>query len=423
MSVDPSNAVVITGVGVVSPIGVGRADFWTAMLQGTSGIRRLDGRMGDVGELAVGGTLRDFDPKAHVRPRKALKVMCREIQTAFAAASLAQTDAQLVPEQLPSDRLATVFGSEMMSGDAEELVDAMLEFGIRDDSPQVANFGSAAMRKMYPLWMLKYLPNMATCHVGIALGALGPNNTVVLGDTSGLAALVEGSSVLDRGMADCLLTGAAGTRISSTRFIFHAGLSAGSVRQPIASSSRPFARDRDGVIGGEGAAVLVLEKANQAAARGATPLTQVVGSAIRFVSTVGDPRRVGQATQLAIEAALAAADLPASEVGAVVSHAMGHPEIDAAEATVLHQLFSAQTPVVAPIAALGHTGAAAGSLALVTAALISESNVVPPTVNADGLDPACQIRLLSAAEELKKPAVLVTGFTLQGHAAAVVLRR
>lgn len=412
--------VVITGVGVVSPIGIGHEPFWQAMSTGQSGIRWLDGGTGEVASVGFGGQLVDFDPRAYVRPRKALKVMSREIQTAFSAASMAMEHAAFEPSMLPADRVATIFGSEMMSGEPEELADALQQCGVTTGNVRAAEFGEAATRNMFPLWLLKYLPNMAACHVGIAVGALGPNNTLVLGDTSAHAAVIESASVLRRGIADCVISGAAGTRISPTRLVYRSGLGIPSLRDPVATSSRPLAADRDGVVAGEGAACLILESEAAASRRGARPLAAMIGSAVRFVPSPDGISGSFEAIQKAIEGALADAGVAAEELGMVVSHAMGDQRIDAAEAAAIERLGDA-LPVVAPIAAMGHTGAASGSLDLATAVLALMHRVIPPTVNAVDRDPACRVRLLSDAQPLERPLVLVISHTPQGHAAAIVL--
>lgn len=417
---------VITGVGVVSPIGIGKAAFWDSLLAGKSGIRDLDGPLGGIATHGVGGKLLDFDPKAHVRPRKALKVMCREIQTAFAASNLAFEDAALTADSVSPESIGTVFGSEMMSGEPEELVDTMLDCDVTSGQPRESDFGESAMRKIYPLWMLKYLPNMATCHVGIMLGALGPNNTLVLGDTSAAAALTESLSVLRRGLARVMITGAAGTRLSPSRTIFTGGLQPGSRRLPLCASSRPMARDRDGVIAGEAAGILVLEKRDSAVGRGVRPIASVVGAASRFIPGSTNGRQwvgdVDAAIRASIEAALRDAKISADEVGAIVSHSMGHVEIDAAEARVIESVFGSRTPVFAPIASLGHTGAASAAMSLVSATLILENQQIPATLNSADLDPTCCVNLLTESARLEKPVVVVLSHTAQGGAVTVVLR-
>ncbi len=224
----PRSNVVITGMGVVSSIGIGCDAFFQALLDRRSGITSLANRTDEgpgPGEadvppgLWVGGPITDFDAKQYVRPRKALKVMCREIQTAFAASQLAVESAGL-GEALPADpagsvkpsELGTVFGSEMYYGPPREMEDT-IRACLRDDgSFDATKFGGAAMKQIMPLWMLKYLPNMPACHVGIALNAQGPNNSVVLGDVSGPAAVIEAASCIDRGIAKIMIAAASGTR-------------------------------------------------------------------------------------------------------------------------------------------------------------------------------------------------------------------
>ncbi|MEZ6091114.1 MAG: beta-ketoacyl synthase N-terminal-like domain-containing protein [Pirellulaceae bacterium] len=166
-----------------------------------------------------GGQLTDFDPKAYVRPRKTLKVMCRELQTAFSACSMATQHSELDIESVAKERVGTVFGSEMLYGEPDEIYSTVAR-----SSPegrfQPDLWGESAMKEIFPLWMLKYLPNMAACHYGIALGALGPNNTIVMGDTSGLSALIESISVIQRDAADVMVVCSTGTRVSLPRLLY-----------------------------------------------------------------------------------------------------------------------------------------------------------------------------------------------------------
>jgi 3-oxoacyl-[acyl-carrier-protein] synthase II len=412
--------VFITGVGVVSALGNSFSDFSRAIYAGESGIRQLTGSVGQNLEIGFGGELINFDGRDYVRPRKALKVMARELQTAYATAMMAMQQANLEPHSYPADRLGTIFGSEMMSGEPEELADAMIDCGVRSNAPRVADFGESAMKMMFPLWMLKYLPNMAACHVGIALGALGPNNSLVLGDTSAAAALVESANVLERGWADCIISGAAGTKISPTRLMYRSDVQVPSRRNPIETSSRPMAVDRDGIVGGEGAACFVVESAVNALQRGGRPLAQLSGTAIRFVSSGHSDDHLQKAIFLAVTAALEEAGIDRSAVGLVISHAMGHPRIDQAEAMAIHQFFGDRVPVFAPISYLGHTGAASGAMGIAAALMALETKVIPSTLNAEHRDPKCPVNLTTGTQTLSTSHVLVLSHTAQGHVVALI---
>ena len=232
--------IAITGVGVVCPIGIGTTAYWDSLSLGRSGVQHLHLYDGCT-ELPVpfGGAVADFDAKQYVRPRKSLKVMCRDIQLAFAAADLACVDGGIQQRRIDPERLGVVFGADMMNCDAEEMIAAYR--GCMDDGKfAFARWGQSAMAGLYPLTMLKYLPNMAACHVGIAQDARGHNNTIVLGDVSSLAAVAEAARVLQRGRADVIIAGGASTRIHPTLWIRSQILAFSRRSDETAAACRPF---------------------------------------------------------------------------------------------------------------------------------------------------------------------------------------
>lgn len=416
---------VITGLGAVSPLGVGVRAYWEALLAGNSGIGILPHRNPEssAGRDSVGGFIRDFDPKAHVRPRKTLKVMSRELQTAFAAAVMAYRDSALEAylesqSNFDRQRIGTVFGSEMLYGSPGELSDTIREAASPGQVASLPAYGPAAMKHIYPLWMLKYLPNMAACHVGIAVRALGPNNTIVLGDSSAPAALIESISCIDRGIADVMFTGATGNNVNESGILYRGSVPLGSIRDPLEDSSIPFGGSRDGAIGGEAAAAMLVESAEHAAARKATPLARIAGSAVRFIPAEG--RGSPAAIAAVIEAACDQAAVRAADLGAVVSFGVGDPLQDRAEQQVLAAVLP-EVPVTAPVAAIGHCGAASGSIHLVTAVLMLLHRQIPPTRTADQVPDAEPVNVCMRVRPLERDSVLVLTHTPQGHAAAIVL--
>lgn len=457
----PQSTVVITGLGVVTSIGIGADEFFDALLGGQSGITSLADRTDEGAKPAadsqptglwIGGPIVHFDAKQYVRPRKALKVMCREIQTSFAASQLAIQHAGL-SDRLPksedadaetTDRssggspdcfapadIGTVFGSEMFYGPASEMEDAIRacfdDAGHFDESA----FGAAAMKKVLPLWMLKYLPNMPACHVGIALGAHGPNNTLVLGDVSGPAAMIEAAGVLRRGIARMMIAGAAGTRINTTRMNYRGDLPIASVYNPLHLSSRPYDPASVGVVGGEAAASLVLENEADASARGSQGLARLVSHASRFIASGGmslplrtsdigavNARGSAAAIAAAIEGAIRSAGLRPSDIAAVVGHGMGDPVIDAAERSAIESTLPG-VPVTSPIAALGHTGAASGLIAVVTGVMVIARKMIPPTIGDASPDGA--LNLVRTPRPLAGDHVLSLTHTSEGNATAIVL--
>lgn len=435
--------VVITGLGVVSSIGIGCDLFFESLLSKRSGVcslsERTDGhaKPGVVDQPAgmwIGSPVLDFEPKQYVRPRKALKVMCREIQMSFAASQLAIEHAGL-GESMPADEdglyrpqdIGTVFGSEMFYGPPTEMEDAIRHCMREDGTVDGSKFGNYAMKDIMPLWMLKYLPNMPACHVGIALNAHGPNNTQVVGDVSGPTAMMEAESCLRRGIAKLMFCGAAGTRINTTRMNYSGDLPIPDVSDPISHSSRPHDPAATGVVGGEGAVTMTMEFESDARSRGANVIAAVRSCVSRFVpssamrqserSNIDDGMRgSSEAIKIAIDGAIAQANLTPSDIGMVVSHAMGDQAIDSAERHALDQSLPG-VPLVAPMATLGHTGAASGTFGMLVGAMSVANRVIPPTINAD----VTQGRCLDQAETLREGNALCLSHTPEGNAVAVVL--
>jgi 3-oxoacyl-[acyl-carrier-protein] synthase II len=446
---NPSN-VVITGIGVVSAIGMSGDAYFDSLLNLRSGIQSLAARTDDGAKpngdatpagLWIGAPVVDFDPKPFVRPRKALKVMCREIQTAFVASQLAIMNANLeslMPcdpaGKIKPDRVGAVFGSEMLYGPPKDMVDSFSESVDENGVFDPSRFGAAAMRGVMPLWMLKYLPNMPACHIGIAVNAHGPNNSLILGDVSGPAALMEASSYISRGVADLMITGSTGTRINTTRLNYRNDLPIADVTDPISRCSRPHDPSSLGVIGGEGAAALIIESSQHAAQREVDPIALIAGSASRFIASDAiryghrtnashppNSRGSSEAITLAIKGAIDQAHrqfgYTASDIGAILSHGMGDPCTDGAEERALRQILP-DVPVVAPIASIGHTGAASGGISIATAALSLARRTILPTLNAERSE---NVHLLSKSQPLTKSCVICLSHTSDGSATAIVL--
>ncbi len=443
----PQCNVVITGVGVVSSIGTGGDAFFQSLLNKRSGITSLANRT-DGGPqpaedsqpagLWIGGPLPDFNAKQYVRPRKALKVMSREIQIAFAASQLAIEHAgldSLVPASpegpLTPAAIGTVFGTEMFYGPPAEMEDAMRACTDSDGAIDTSLFGNAVMKNVMPLWMLKYLPNMPACHVGISINAQGPNNSIVLGDVSGPAALIESASCLERGPASIMLAGSCGTRINTTRMNYSGDLPIADVYHDLVRSSRPFDPQSRGVVGGEGAATVVLETPEQVTTRKGKPLAIVRSYASRFVPSenmrqgkrrtdINEPNLRGsrQAIELAIRSALADAQVEPQQIGLVVSHGMGDPVMDQQEREALLATVP-DSPVTATMAAIGHTGAAAGMMNVATAALAISHRKIPPTARTETT--SADVRFVDQETTLDSDHVLVITHTSNGNAIALIL--
>jgi 3-oxoacyl-[acyl-carrier-protein] synthase II len=415
----PPPEVVITGLGVVSPIGIGRAAFRDALYAGRSGVRRIESF--DASELPIdfGGEVADFDPKQYVRPRKSLKVMSREIQFGFAAADLAMTDANLATDGVDSDRFGVVYGADMIYCEPDELA-AAYRACLADKRFDFARWGSHALAEMYPLWLLKYLPNMSACHVSIAMDARGPSNSITLGEVSSLVAIMEATRIIQRGAADVMLAGGASNRLHPNVMIFRNQSLLSHRRDNPAAACRPFDRDRDGMVAGEGAGAVVLESRAHAEARGAKILASVLG----FGNTFAAPRRgeaTAQAAHRAMQAALRESGVAGEEIGHVNASGLSTILHDRAEAEAIAALFG-DAPVTAPTSLFGHLGASAGAVELVASLLAIDEGRLAATINGDQPDPACPINVVRGRPSvLKNPSAIVFSQSPHGQAVAMAI--
>jgi len=411
--------IVITGAGVVSPIGIGQEAFWASLCEGRSGVRRLS-IFNDPDLIPFGGEVIDFNPKDYVRQRKSLKVMSRDIQLAFAAAHLACHEARHRERPIDPERLGIVFGDDMISCELQELAPAFRDC-IVDGQFDFHRWGKAAMTEIFPLWMLKYLPNMPACHIGIAQDARGPNNTLTLGDVSSLSAAAEAVRVIERGAADAMIVGGAGSKIHPT-MLFRGGIFELSRRSDDPSgASRPFDATRDGMVNGEGAAAFMFEAKEHAQARGAAVLARVLGYCAAFEPTSNGRILQGISIRQAILGALGDSGIRPAEVGCVVAHGISTIRDDRREASAIREVLG-DVAVTAPKSYFGHLGAGCGAVDMVAGILALKHGLVPPTLNYRVPDPQCPVRVVhDRPQPLEQPVVMILSHTHYGQAVAVVL--
>lgn len=412
--------VVITGVGVVSPIGIGRAAYWDSLMQGRSGIAPFSFAGGTDLPVKFGGQIRDFDGKEFVKPRKSLKVMCREIQTGYAAAMLAIADAGLSAGVVQPERFGVVYGSEVFGCDIEEMADAYRKC-VRNGELRAELWGESAMSDLYPLWMLKYLPNMVACHLAIVQDARGPNNTITLDEASALMAFIEGVCAIQRGAADVMIAGGAGTRVNLTRFLYRGDHQWSHRPDEPERASRPFDALRDGIVVGEGAGAMLLESRAHAEARGARILARVLGfgRSVEFMPD-GQAGR-GDGMRRAMQIALRSAGLAASDIGHVNAHGASGIKHDRMEAQAIRDVLG-ETPVTALKSYFGDLGAGGGAVELVGSVLAVNSGQVPATLNYEVPDPECPVNVIAGAPlATSKNIALSLNQATSGQTAAVII--
>jgi len=271
--------VVVTGIGLITACGKGWQPYWDAVVHGRSHIRYLSSLALNGFPSRLAGEVVEFDPSEYVKKRKLLKVMSREIQLAVAASQYAIEDSGLDVSQTDRFRFGVSLGTGIINTDLDEIGVGIRSALDESGSFQMTKFGQEGIRALFPLWFLKYLPNMPACHISIAQGLQGPNNTITTSAAAATQAVGEGFRVIKRGDADLMLAGGTDSKINAmgiSRFHLLGLLSSRNGASP-EKIYCPFDSRSDGLLLGEGAGLLMLEERNHALKRGARIYGEIIG--------------------------------------------------------------------------------------------------------------------------------------------------
>lgn len=415
--------IVVTGMGIVSPLGCGVSHVWQSLLQGNSGISRLPEDIVDDIPCKVAGQVpsveqdpqHGFDPLS-VIPAKERKKMDRFIEFALVAAHEALSQAGWFPEdQAAKDRTATVIATGI--GGFNEIANAVR---ITD---------SRGPRRLSPFTIPSFLANLAAGHVSIAHGFRGPIGAPVTACAAGAQAIGDAARMIRSGEADIALCGgseAAIHRVSLAGFAAARALSSGFNDFPTAAS-RPFDRDRDGFVMGEGAGLLVIESLEHAQARGAMPLAELVGygtSADAYHLTAGPED--GNGARRAMEAAIRQAGIKAEDIQHINAHATSTQVGDKGELAAIKSVFgSTPVAVTSTKSATGHLLGAAGGIEAIFTIQALREQIVPPTLNLHNPDDEADgVNLVALkAHPLGMRYALSNGFGFGGVNASLLLKR
>jgi len=428
--------VVVTGIGIISPLGIGSKAHWESLLAGTVGIRRIStfdpaGFPCQIAGEAPPFKIGDFVPRAY---RKATKVMARDIELAIVAADDAFKDAGL---QSPAytdkpnfngTRFGCNIGAGLINTELNELTAAMTT--ARSESERnrldLTRWGKDGMTQLTPLWLLKYLPNMLACHVTIIHQLKGPSNTITCADASSHLAIGEAFRTIQRGSADLAICGGAESKVNEMGIMRHGLLKrlTESHNDSPTSAVRPFDQDASGTALSEGGGLLILEEYESAKSRGAKIYTELVGfAASQDTYKITDPDPTGRNYARAITGALRDAGLKPEDVSLMIPNGLGIPSADRAELAALKTVFASRLPDVPISLTKAQTGSlAAGSgVDAGTAVLAIANGKIPPSVNT--IKPV-ETRL-NVSKESRDAAVDVcvsSVYSLGGQNAALVFR-
>lgn len=411
--------VVITAVGIVSPIGVGNDEVWTSLETRTSGVRPVPELVEAGLPVPICGTVTDFEAKRYVKPRKSLKVMSRETQLGFAAAEIAWEESGLEEASVDPERFGAINGANMFAPETLELA-AAIHACDTDGKFDFSRWGPEGMPEIQPLWLLKFLPNMTPCHIGIFHDARGPTNSIVAGEVSGLSAIIEATNVIERGHADLMIAGGNSSRLNWMDLMWHGSLGLTERLSDPSAIVRPFDADRDGTVSGEGAAMFILESRQHAEARGAKILGKVSGYGRRSEATAFSQKPSGKAIHQAIKTAIERSDLAIEEIGHVNAHGLSTRHDDQIEAKAIRDTLG-DVPVTAPKSYFGHLGAGSGAVELAVSLLAMQRGKISPTLNYETPDSACPVNVVGEMQASEQNTVLALNHRSTGQAVALVV--
>ena len=406
--------VVVTGLGLITPIGTGVEAFWDSLRNGRGGIRRITQFDPTPLSSQIAGEVPEFDPGLYLN-RKEARRMSRASQFAVAAAQLAVQDARLTIDDANREDVGVLIASGASSpGETESMV--------RD-------YDRGGYGKINPFHVTGSLPNMPSCQVAINLGLVGYTNAICTACAAGSQAIGESAEVIRRGEAQVMLAGGTEGPIAESCIAGFCSLRAVSTRNedPL-KASRPFDAGRDGFILSEGTGIVVLESLTHARARGARLYAELVGygsSCDAYHVTAPEPE--GRGATRAMRRALKRSGVSPDEIDYINAHATSTEVGDVSETIAIKTVFGERAysiPVSSTKSMTGHMTTAAGAVEAAAAILAMRHGLIPPTINYENPDPACD---LDYVPNQARPAVLKTvlsnSFGFGGINSVLIFRR
>ncbi len=412
---EPERRIVVTGIGVVSPVGNTLDEFWSAISAGKSGIT-FNEAVPNYRDYPChsAGLVRDFEARAYMDFKEARR-MSRAAQFAVAAGRMALADAGLSGHSNDADEIGVVMGSGTTAlPETEQTARLMLEKG-----------GS----KVSPFYITAALPNMPACQTAIQLGLRGYNSTISTACAASAQAIGEAAEVLLRGDAEVILAGGAEAPLTELALAAFCAIRALSTHNDDpARAARPWDATRNGFVPGEGAAVLVLESLARAKARGARIYAELLGYGVScdaFHVTAPDP--VGDGAARAMRRALRRANVTPQQIDYINAHATSTPVGDAAETLAIKSVlgeYSSTVAISSTKSMIGHLTGAAGAVEAVATVMALKHGLIPPTINYEVPDPACDLDYVpNVARKAEIEIALSNSFGFGGQNATLVFRK
>ncbi|TJX65198.1 beta-ketoacyl-[acyl-carrier-protein] synthase II [Soehngenia saccharolytica] len=406
--------VVITGLGAVSPVGIGKDSFWESLTSGKSGIDYITKFDTDNFDVKIGAEVKDFDPTLYMDKKEA-KRMDLFTQYAVAGTYLAFKDASLSPDELDSNRTGIIIGSGIG--------------GISTFETEKEKLMAKGPSRVSPFFIPMMISNMAAGQIAISFNIKGPSMTITTACASGTHAIGEAFRMIKLGVIDAAVTGGTEAAISPMAVAGFSSMKALSTRNDEPQkASRPFDKDRDGFVIGEGAGILFIEELEHALKRNATIYAEIVGygaTTDAFHITQPDPNADGART--AMQLALLEAQAPFEEVDYINAHGTSTYYNDKLETLAIRDLFkehAKEINISSTKSMTGHLLGAAGGIEAIATALAIKESTIPPTINYETKDEECDLNYtpnVKVNREIRYALSNSLGFG--GHNASILLKR
>ncbi|MGC8971422.1 MAG: beta-ketoacyl-ACP synthase II [bacterium] len=406
--------IVITGIGLVTPYGVGKNVFWEGLTSGRSAIGYLSNIDTTDLPVKIGGEVKDFEPEKYLGKKEARK-MDRFTQFAVVAGMEAIDDARIDLEKIDKERVGVIIGSGIG--------------GIHILEQQHSLLLEKGPGRISPFFIPMLISNMASAYISIMFGFKGITFSVNTACATGATAIGEAVKAIQMGECDIVITGGTDAAITPLSVAGFANMKALSTRNDAPEkASRPFDAERDGFVISEGAGILVLETLESAKSRGASIYAEVAGvgsTSDAYHLTAPEPE--GRLQARAMELALIYGDIKKEEVDYINAHGTSTPLNDTVETKAIKTLFgdlSYKIPISSNKSMIGHTLGAAGSIELIATALTIKEGVIPPTINYEYPDPECDLDYVPNVKREKEVKVaLSNSFGFGGHNVSIALKK
>src|SRR3989338_952059 len=406
--------IVITGLGVISPVGNTKDEFWKSLIEGKSGVASVKAFDPDGFTSHIAAEVKGFDPSRFINP-KDLKRMDKFVQYAVSASKMALDDAGLDLGKEDLNRIGTVVGSGIG--------------GLYTIEEQYKNLLEKGPSRISPFLIPMLIVNMAPGQISITFGIKGPNSCVATACASGTHAIGDSFRIIQRGEADVMITGGTESCITPLGFGGFCAMKALSTRNDEPErASRPFDRDRDGFVMGEGAGIVVLEEMEHARKRNANIYCKLIGygmSADAYHMTAPDPAGDGAIRCLA--ASIKDAGIKPGDVDYINAHGTSTLYNDKIETLAIKKVFGAHAKKLAVSSTksvMGHLLGAAGGVELIVCALTIKEGVIPPTINYETPDPDCDLDYVPNKPRAAKVRVAMSNaLGFGGHNATLIVRK